>query len=117
VHEVLDASAIATAECVTIGVAVTARNLGVAVLITIIYIGTAMVSIVFASSIDAVLIAATLDIPISSWRRIPRLLWPVSIPISRRRRSLCGEGPGDEYQCRCCHNSQYSIFEFHSFSL
>jgi len=72
VHEVLNAYAIATAECFAIGVTVPTVYPRVPVLIAIIYIGTAMVSIVFACALDAVTKAATLNITlILRWRRFP----------------------------------------------
>jgi uncharacterized sodium:solute symporter family permease YidK len=62
VHEVLNADAIATAKCFTIGRTVPAGDVGMAILIAVIYIGAPVVSIVLAGAFNAVAVAATLNI-------------------------------------------------------
>lgn len=68
----LNADAIAAAECFPIGVTIATVYIGVPVLVAIVYIGAAMVSIVFACSLDTVTKAAALDVPlILRWRGLP----------------------------------------------
>jgi hypothetical protein len=68
----LNADVIATTERFLIGAAIPARYFGMLVLITIIYIWAAMVSVIFACTLDAVTKAATLNISlILRWGRIP----------------------------------------------
>jgi hypothetical protein len=90
----LDADAIATAKCFLISAAVAARDIGVPVFVAIVYIGTAMVSIIFAGTFNAIAEAATLNLLLKLRRRgFPGLLRAISISW-RRRRSLCSERPG-----------------------
>lgn len=113
VHEVLNADAVTPAKRLLICAAVAAGNVRMPVLIAVIYIRTTVVPIVLAGAFNAVAEAALLNrLPILRWRGFPWL--PRS--ISRRRRALCGERCRRERQCRDCHNSQYNVSKFHSFS-
>jgi hypothetical protein len=104
--EILNSHLIAPTERILIGATIPARNPRMAVLITIVYIRTTVISEVFASSVDTVTEALALDVPIPRRRILPALLRARSVAISRRRWSLCNEASGDECQCRCRHNSQ-----------
>jgi hypothetical protein len=69
---VLNADAVATAECFPIGVTIATVYVGVPVLVAIVYVGATMVPIVFACSLDTVTKAAALDVPlILRWRGLP----------------------------------------------
>lgn len=106
VHEVLNADIVATTKCFPVGTAVPSGDVGMPVLVAIIYIRSAMVSVVFAGSFNTIVEAATLNFLILRRRRFPWLLRAISIVVSRRRWSLGNEGSRDERQRRYCHNSQ-----------
>ena len=71
VHEMVYAAVVASTECFTIGVTIASWHVWMAILVTVVYVGPAVIFVVLAGTFDAVVIALAAYLLVFGGRNVP----------------------------------------------